>query len=58
MSNSLEERKSKILKRLEQTIQSTNTTLIEINQELELMIQSGKEIENVAEVYEVWRHKE
>lgn len=56
--NPLENKKLKILKRLQNTIESTNSILYEINKDLENMIESGKEIERLCDIYNCWISKE
>lgn len=58
METALEERKQKILRRLETTIESVNCILYEINQELENMIENNTPIEKTALIYETWISKE
>lgn len=58
MENLLEKKKEKILKRLENTIESSNCILYEINHELENIIENNKTLERTAEMYEIWCNKE
>lgn len=57
MVNPLETRKLKILKRLNTTIESTNSILYEINRELKSVIEGGKELERVCDIYNFWISK-
>lgn len=57
MDNTLEQKKQKILRRLENTIESSNCILYEINQELENIIENNSVLEQTAEIYDIWSSK-
>ncbi|ELA41292.1 uncharacterized protein VICG_01665 [Vittaforma corneae ATCC 50505] len=57
MENTLEEKKQKILKRLENTIESSNCILYEINQELQNIVENNRVLEQTADIYNTWSSK-
>ncbi len=57
MANPLEIRKLKVLKRLESTINSTNSIIYEINQDLVRTLNENEELERVADIYNLWISK-
>jgi len=57
MENALEQKKYKILRRLENTIEASNCVLYEINQELEGILENNRVLEKTAEIYEIWCNK-
>lgn len=57
MENALQERKQKILRRLENAIECSNCILYEINQELESIVESNRSLERAAEMYDTWCRK-
>lgn len=58
MENTLEQKKQKILRRLENTIEASNCILYEINQELEGILEGNRALEQTAEIYGIWCNKE
>ena len=58
MEKALEAKKQKILKRLGNTIESANTILYEINQDLESILEQSFVLESTADIYDVWVGKE
>lgn len=57
MEGALEEKKKRLIKRLENTIESSNCILYAINEELESMLEDNRALEKTAEIYESWRKK-
>ncbi|KAI4292353.1 hypothetical protein PAPHI01_1627 [Pancytospora philotis] len=53
----LEAKKLRIMGRLESTIESVNTLLYEINQELENTIADARALEKTADTYQIWLAK-
>lgn len=53
----LENRKEKILKRLENTIDSVNSIFYEINKALETILEETLPLETTADIYETWISK-
>lgn len=51
-------KEKKILRRLQATVDSTNSIIYEINQDLGRIIQENSEIVRVAEIYDLWLSKE
>lgn len=58
METTLEKKKQKILKRLENTIESCNCILYEINQEIEGLVSNNMVLEQTTEIYQLWASKE
>ncbi len=58
MEITLENKKEKILKRLENTIESVNSILYEINNALENIIDDNLILETTAEIHDTWVSKE
>lgn len=58
MENALLKKKHRILARLENTIETANTILYEINQEIESILDYSNVLESTADIYEVWVSKE
>lgn len=58
MENTLTQKKQKILKRLENTIEASNSILYEINQELDSILENNRVLEQTSEIYEIWCHKQ
>lgn len=58
METALKARKQRVLKRLEQTIETTNSILYEINRELETIIENNEALEKTAIIYDTWISKE
>ncbi|AHL28968.1 hypothetical protein EHEL_091495 [Encephalitozoon hellem ATCC 50504] len=57
MALSLQERKSKILKRLEFTLENTHTIICDINNKLERIVGDSEVLERTACAYEIWSRK-
>jgi len=58
MESTLEAKKLKILKRLQATIESANSIIYEINQDLEGIINENQLLERMSDVYNLWVSKE
>jgi hypothetical protein len=58
MEAALQQKKQKILTRLENTIESVNTILYEINQELETILEQSHILESTADIYDIWVSKD
>lgn len=58
MENTLEAKKLKILKRLQATVESANSIIYEINQDLEGIIKENQLLERMSDVYNLWASKE
>ncbi|KAI5148492.1 hypothetical protein ENBRE01_0353 [Enteropsectra breve] len=57
MEDSLNLKKHRIIKRLENSIEMSNNILYEINQELSQMIDDNKQLVKTALVYDKWISK-
>ncbi|AHL30152.1 uncharacterized protein Eint_091525 [Encephalitozoon intestinalis ATCC 50506] len=57
MSLSLHERKERILKRLEFTLENTHSIICDINTRLEKIVDNSKVLERVVDAYEIWSRK-
>ncbi|KAG5858577.1 hypothetical protein KMI_14g19610 [Encephalitozoon hellem] len=57
MALSLQERKSKILKRLEFTLENTHSIICDINSKLERIVGDSEVLERTAGAYEIWSRK-
>ncbi|CCI73980.1 ECU09_1195 [Encephalitozoon cuniculi GB-M1] len=57
MTQSLHDRRSKVLKRLEFTLENTHSIICDVNNRLERMISSSRVLERVADTYEIWSRK-
>ncbi|KHN70315.1 hypothetical protein CWI42_021530 [Ordospora colligata] len=57
MSTSIQERKTKLLKRLEFTLGITSSTLLDINSVLKRITEANSHLEKVADTYSIWSAK-
>lgn len=57
MSLTLQERKARILKRLEFTLGTTYSIISDINSSLEKIVEDSRAVERVADAYEIWSRK-
>lgn len=58
METALEIKKQRIIKRLESTIETANTLLMEINEGIEGIIANNSVLERTAIIYDTWISKE
>ncbi|EOB13802.1 hypothetical protein NBO_58g0008 [Nosema bombycis CQ1] len=57
MESPLKQRRNKILKRLNITLNTTFNTIIDINKSLESIIKMNKSLEETSEIFKIWREK-